>query len=82
MQAGDKSAARAEISSYRTRNYALNEQLDNREVWDNLAELDALETDLEQQFQGQDQASRQNIWAKTLNSFGYSNRRQGQSRSY
>ena len=45
---------------------------------DNLAALGNLESDVAQQFEGADQAERQNVFSKTLNSLSYRGRRAGQ----
>ena len=45
-------------------------------------EVDSLEAQVQQQFAGDDQAGRQNYFAKTLNSLAYGSRRSGQAKSY
>jgi len=82
VQAGDQQGALRAIRSYRTRNRVLNDDVGSATVTDNLAELDALEADLNQQFQGANQASRQNVWAKGTRSSAYQQRRRGQARSW
>jgi Ca-activated chloride channel family protein len=82
VQAGDLDTAQASIDAYVSRNRALNEKLDNQAVWDNFDEVAALEQQVQQQFEGEQQQARQNIFAKTLNSVSYGSRRQGQAKGY
>jgi Ca-activated chloride channel family protein len=76
--AGDKKGAQQAIAAYRARNEELNEAIQNAEVRDNLAALGNLEAEVEQQFEGADQAARQNLFSKALNSLSYQGRRSGQ----
>ncbi len=82
VQAGDLGRAQVAIDDYRDRNRSMNEALDNQAVWDNFEEVDSLEAQVQQQFAGDDQAGRQNYFAKTLNSLAYGSRRSGQAKSY
>jgi Ca-activated chloride channel family protein len=78
VSAGDKQGAQQAIAAYRARNEELNEGIRSAVVRDNLATLDSLENDVEQQFEGADQGARQNVFSKTLNSLSYRGRRSGQ----
>jgi hypothetical protein len=82
VQNGDQQAALSAIQAYRTRNFDLNRSVGSVDVIDNDADLTALEADLNRQFQGADQAARQNLWAKGTRSTAYQARRRGQSRSW
>ncbi len=82
VQAGDEKTAQALIDDYRDRNRPLNEVVGSQAVWDNFEEVTALEQQVQQQFEGEDQADRQNIFAKTLNSLSYGQRRTGQAKGY
>jgi Ca-activated chloride channel family protein len=82
VQEGDLNAAQASIDAYTIRNRALNEQLDNQAVWDNFEEVAQLEQQLQRQFEGEQQQTRQNVFAKTLSSIGYGSRRAGQAKGY
>ncbi|MFH1463459.1 MAG: VWA domain-containing protein [Pseudomonadota bacterium] len=78
VSTGDKEAAQRAIATYRARNEELNEGIQSAVVRDNLATLDSLENDVQQQFEGAQQAERQNLFSKTLNSLSYQGRRSGQ----
>ena len=80
--AGDIATAHANIQAYTARNRAMNEHIDSQAVWDNFDEVAALEQQVQQQFEGEQQSSRQNLFAKTLNSLSYGSRRQGQAKGY
>jgi Mg-chelatase subunit ChlD len=82
VQAGDLTTAQAHIDDYTARNRALNEHLDNQEVWDNFDDVAVLEQQVQQQFEGEGQQARQNLLSKTLNSLSYTSRRQGQAKGY
>ena len=82
VQAGDIATAHANIQAYTARNRAMNEHIDSQAVWDNFDEVAALEQQVQQQFEGEQQSSRQNLFAKTLNSLSYGSRRQGQAKGY
>ena len=78
VSAGDALGAQQAIAAYRARNEELNEAVQSAAVRDNLATLGSLEADVQQQFKGADQAQRQNLFSKTLNSLSYQGRRSGQ----
>ena len=82
VQAGDLTTAQAHIQDYTARNRAMNEHIDNQQVWDNFDDVAELEQQVQQQFEGAGQQSRQNLLSKTLNSLSYSGRRQGQAKGY
>lgn len=82
VQAGDQDGALALIDTYTTANATMNEQVNCKEVWDNLDETAQLRQDVEANFTGEDQANRQNIFSKALNMDSYSGRRTGQAKSY
>ena len=82
VQAGDMATAQASIDAYTARNRALNEHVDSQQVWDNFDDVAALEQQVQQQFEGEQQSARQNVFAKTLNSISYGSRRQGQAKGY
>jgi Ca-activated chloride channel family protein len=82
VQAGDLTTAQANIDAYTARNRALNEQIDSQAVWDNFDEVAALEAQVQQQFEGEQQQQRQNLFSKILNTESYSMRRGGQAKGY
>jgi Ca-activated chloride channel family protein len=82
VQAGDLAMAQAQIRDYTTRNRALNEHIDSEAVWDNFDEVAALEKQVQQQFEGDGQQTRQNLFSKLLSTESYSTRRQGQAKGY
>ncbi len=82
VQAGDLDTAQQEIDAYTARNRPLNETVDSQAVWDNFDDVAALEQEVKQQFEGEQQQVRQNYFAKTLNSMSYSSRRSGQAKGY
>ncbi len=75
VQSGDKETAQAAIADYKSNVGSLNAVVGSAAVVDNLAEVDALEADLEAQFVGEDQAYRQNMWSKKTRSSSWSARR-------
>ncbi len=82
VQQGDLDQAQKQIDAYTARNRSLNEHIDNEAVWDNFEEVAALEQQVQQQFEGEQQSARQNVFAKTLNSLSYGSRRTGQAKGY
>ncbi len=75
VQAGDCAGALDVIAGYRERNFAMNDSVGSIAVGDNIAGLDLLEAEVLQQFEGDDQRSKQNVWAKTRNKSAYNGRR-------
>jgi len=75
VQAGDCDGALHVISDYRERFSAVNDGVGSARIAENLRGLDALEADVKRQFEGADQAARQNVWAKSANEAAYSGRR-------
>ena len=82
VQAGDQAGALALIDTYTTDNATLNKDVNCDAVWGNLDETAELRTEVEDNFRGEDQASRQNIFSKALNMTSYSERRVGQAKDY
>jgi len=82
VQAGDQAAADALIDDYQANIGELNRVVGSATVEQNLTDVEAMKSDVARQFQGRDQAAKQNVWAKGMNQRSYSGRRQGQSRSY
>ncbi|MFT4625353.1 MAG: Ca-activated chloride channel family protein [Myxococcota bacterium] len=82
VQSGNRAEAVSVISAYKQRIGLLNAQIGSASVTDNLVEVDILEADVAAQFEGADQRSKQNIWAKTTRSSSYQSRRVGSAQSY
>lgn len=80
LQRGDADAARGSIARYRAQVGSLNEVVQSAAVVDNLAEVDALEQELEVQLVNPREV--QNVWAKGTSTAAYQGRRSGQSKSW
>lgn len=77
VKAGDKASADALLSSYRDRIGSLNRWVGSAEVNDNLRQLGTLQTEIDDAFQGQNQAEKQNTWSKRANRSSYVDRQLG-----
>ena len=82
VKQGDEAAALAAIEGYRARNYAMNEYVQSALVNDNLTELELLEQQIVESFEGADQAQKQNTFSKSNSSSAYQGRRSGQARGW
>jgi hypothetical protein len=80
VQDGDKDGALALIDTYNDSIKGLNDSLGNDDVRLNLDEVATLRQEVEDNFTGADQDSRQNVWSKSVNISAYQSRRGGQYR--
>jgi Ca-activated chloride channel family protein len=80
VQDGDKDGALALIDTYNDSIKGLNDSLGNDDVRLNLDEVATLRQEVEDNFTGADQGSRQNFWSKSVNISAYQSRRGGQYR--
>ena len=75
---GRKDEAMGYLRDYRTKNAEANFHVQSAAVDDNLSELDGLEAEVEEAFEGEDQRAKQNIFSKTKSEDAYKSRRVGQ----
>jgi len=78
VSSGKKDEAVKILQDYRSKNAAANVYVQSAAVGDNLSEAEALEAEVEQTFEGDDQAARQNGFSKTQSESAYKSRRVGQ----
>jgi hypothetical protein len=78
VKRGDRAGAQAEIDRYESANAAINQVAQNPRVADNLRGLQQLRTEVDDNFQGADQAAKQNLWSKGTRVDAYAKRRVGQ----
>jgi Ca-activated chloride channel family protein len=77
VQSGDQAGAQAAIKTYKDKISAMNATISSSAVVDNLAAVDSLEVEVNDQFEGDDQDHRQNVWSKSARSSSWSARRKG-----
>jgi len=81
-QRGDQQGAKQLLSSYRQDVSTTNDAVGSAVVRQNMADVDALERELDANYEGADQASRRNLWSKGLVVSSQADRRSGASPLY
>lgn len=75
---GRKDQALGYLRDYRLKNAEANKYVQSAAVDDNLSDLDGLEAEVEEAFEGENQRQKQNIFSKTKSEDAYKSRRVGQ----
>ncbi len=81
VRQGRREEALSEIGSYRTHNETLNLKMKRREITEKLEELRGLRSEVEDAFQGADQAVKQNLLSKSNKASGLDRRRVGSKKA-